>query len=56
MDPQYQRRDDLHTTTQKLADDPTLANGPPRYQSRDALNTITPNLADKPTLTNGTPR
>ena len=25
MDPQYQSRDDLHTTTQNLADDPTLA-------------------------------
>ena len=23
--PQYQSRDDLHTTTQKLADEPTLA-------------------------------
>ena len=29
MDPQYQSRDDLHTTTQNLADEPTLANGPP---------------------------
>ena len=27
--PQYQSRDDLHTTTQNLADEPTLANGPP---------------------------
>ena len=27
--PQYQNRDDLHTTTQNLADEPTLANGPP---------------------------
>ena len=26
--PQYQSRDDLHTTTQNLADEPTLANGP----------------------------
>ena len=26
---QYQSRDDLHTTTQNLADEPTLANGPP---------------------------
>ena len=27
MDPQYQRRDDLHTTTENLADEPTLADG-----------------------------
>ena len=26
--PQYQSRDDLHTTTQNLADEPTLTNGP----------------------------
>ena len=26
---QYQNRDDLYTTTQSLADEPTLANGPP---------------------------
>ena len=25
MTPQYQSRDDLHTTTQNLADEPTLA-------------------------------
>ena len=31
--PQYQSRDDLHTTTQNLADDPTLANGPPSTRS-----------------------
>ena len=29
MDPQHQSRDDLHTTTQNLTDEPTLANGPP---------------------------
>ena len=29
MTPWYQRRDDLHTTTQNLADDPYLANDPP---------------------------
>ena len=29
MAPQYQSRDDLHTTTQNLADEPTLANGTP---------------------------
>ena len=27
--PKYQSRDDLHTTTQNLADEPILANGPP---------------------------
>ena len=27
--PQYQSRDDLHATTQNLADEPTLADGPP---------------------------
>ena len=27
--PWYQSRDDLHATTQNLADEPTLANGPP---------------------------
>ena len=27
--PQYQSKDDLHSTTQNLADEPTLANGPP---------------------------
>ena len=27
--PQYQSRDDLHTTTQNLADEPTLVNEPP---------------------------
>ena len=42
--------DDLHTTTQNLADEPTLANGPPQYQSRDDLHTTTQNLADEPTL------
>ena len=30
MDPPwYHSRDDLHTNTQNLADEPTLANGPP---------------------------
>ena len=52
MDPQFQSRDALHTSTHNLADEPTLANGPP-YQSRDALNTSTQNLADEPTLANG---
>ena len=53
--PRYQRRDDLHTTTPNLADEPTLANGLPRYQSRDDLHTTTPNWADEPTLANGLP-
>ena len=51
--PQYPGRDDLHTTTQNLADEPTLADGPPQYQSRDDLHTTTQNLADEPTLANG---
>ena len=51
--PQYQSRDDLHTITQNLADEPTLANGPHWYQSRDDLHTTTQNLADEPTLANG---
>ena len=51
--PQDQSRDDLHTTTQNLVDEPTLANGPPWYQSRDDLHTTTQNLADEPTLANG---
>ena len=29
LHPHYQSRDDLHTTTQNLADEPILANGPP---------------------------
>ena len=46
----------MHTTTQNLADEPTLANGPPtQYQSRDAFNSSTQNLADNPTLANGSP-
>ena len=51
--PQYQGRDDLHTTTQNLVDEPTLANGPPWYQSRDDLHTTTQILANEPTLANG---
>ena len=54
--PKYQSRDDLHTTTQNLADEPTLANGPPQYHSRDDLHTTIQNLADKPTLANGPPQ
>ena len=51
--PHYQSKDALHTTTQNLVDEPTLANGPPWYQSRDDLHTTTQNLADEPTLANG---
>ena len=50
MDPpplQYQRGDDLHTSTHNLADEPTLADGPPQYQRRDDLHTTTHNLADE---------
>ena len=46
MTPWYQSRDDLHTTTQNLADEPNLANGPSQYQSRDDLHTTTQNSAD----------
>ena len=52
---QYQSRDDLHTTTQNLANDSTLANEPHQYQSRDDLHTTIQNLADEPTLANGRP-
>ena len=45
----------LEYSTQNLADEPTLANGPPSYQRRDALNTSTQNVADEPTLANGLP-
>ena len=34
MPPQYQSRDDLHTTTQTLADEPTLGDGPPVPEQR----------------------
>ena len=54
--PRYQSRDDLHTTTQNLADELTLADeAPTQYQSRDDLHTITQNMAGEPTLANGTP-
>ena len=49
--------DALNTTTPKLADEPTLADGPPTPSElrTDALNTATPNLADEPTLADGPP-
>ena len=56
MDPQHQSRDALNTSTQNLADEPTLADGPPWYQSRDALNTSTQYFADELTLPNGPPQ
>ena len=43
----------LNTSTQNLADEHTLADGPPSELSIDALNSATPNLADKPTSANG---
>ena len=43
----------MNTSTQNMADEPTLANGPLTYQSTDVLNTSTHNLADEPTLANG---
>ena len=43
---QYQNRDDLHTTTQNLADEPTLADEPLQYQRKDDLYTTTRNEAD----------
>ena len=53
--PQYQRGDDLHTITQNLADEHTLADEPLWGSSIDVWNTATPKLAGKPTLTNGPP-
>ena len=55
MDPLYQTRDAMNTSTQNLADEATLANGPPWYQCRDALHTSTHNMADEPTLANRPP-
>ena len=45
----------LNTSTQKLADEHTLADGPPSELSIDALNSATPDLGDEPTLANGPP-
>ena len=54
--PQYQSRDAMNTSTQNLADVPTLADDTPcKYQSKDALNTSTQKVADEPTLANGSP-
>ena len=50
------RIDALNSSTQSLADKPTLAAGPPSELRIDALNTITMNLADEPTLADGPPR
>ena len=38
--PQYKSRDDSHTTTQNLADETTLADGPLWYHSRDDLHAL----------------
>ena len=46
----------LNTSTQNLAEEHTLADGPPQESSLDVWNTATPNLADKPTLADGTPQ
>ena len=46
----------LNTSTQNLADEHTLADGPPSELNIDALNTATSNLADKHTLADGTPQ
>ena len=43
----------MRSTTQNLADEPTLANGPLWDQSRDDLHTTTQNFADEPTLADG---
>ena len=51
--PQYHSIDDSHSTTPKLADEPTLANGPIRYHNWNDLHTNTQNLADEPTLVHG---
>ena len=54
--PQFQSRDAMITSTQILANKPTLADGTPWYQSRDALNTSTQYFADELTLPNGPPK
>ena len=44
----------LNTSTQNLADEHTLADGPPTSESSiDVLNTATPNFADEPNLADG---
>ena len=39
--PQYQSRDTLNTSTQNMADEPTLANGPPKVTEQRCLHTAT---------------
>ena len=53
--PQYQSRDELHTTTQRLTDDSTLAKGPLPIWEQRCLEYHYKNLADKLTLANGPP-
>ena len=43
MTPQYKSRDDLHTTTQNLADEPTL----PEYNGK-GLKALTFNVSEIP--------
>ena len=47
----------LNTSTQNLADEHNLADGPssPGESRIDAWNITTPNLADEPTLADGPP-
>ena len=48
----------MNISTQNLADEHTLADGPstpPSESTIYALNTTTPNMANKPTLANGPP-
>ena len=48
MTPQYQSRDDLHTTRQNLADEPTLADGLPHIRAEMTCIPLHKNLADEP--------
>ena len=45
----------MNTSTPKLADKPSLANGPPQVIKQRCLEYGTPNLANKPTLADGPP-
>ena len=53
--PHELRIDALNTSTQYLADEHTLADGPPSELRIDALNISTQNLADEHTLADGHP-
>ena len=41
MDPKYQTRDALNTSTHSLADEPILANGPPKVTEQRCFHTAT---------------